>query len=62
MLQFVVEFIQEQYDRFKAGLQNLHGMDMPPDDNQLILQMKREASAVVYAAEIGTKDGTGWTF
>ena len=62
MPQLVVEFTQEQYNRFKAGLQVLHDMDAPPEDDQLILQMKREASSIVYAAEIGTKDGTGWTF
>jgi len=31
-------------------------------DEQLTTRLKREASAITYAAEIGTGDGTGWSY
>lgn len=61
-MQLVVELTQEQYDRYKAGFKKLHNMEDTPTDEQLIAQLKREASAITYAAEIGTEDGTGWSF
>ena len=61
-MQLTVDFTQEQYDRFKAGFQKLQNMEEPPTDEQLIAQLKREASAITYAAEIGSDDGTGWSY
>jgi hypothetical protein len=57
-----VELTQEQYDRYKAGFKKLQQLETDPTDVQLIAQLKREASAITYAAEIGTEDGTGWSF
>ena len=62
MPQLTVELTQEQYDRFKAGFQKLQNMEEAPTDEQLIAQLKREASAITYAAEIGSEDGTGWSY
>ena len=57
-----VELTQEQYDRYKAGLTKLQGMEDEATDEQLIAQLKREASAITYAAEIGSGNGTDWSF
>lgn len=57
-----VEFTQEQYDRYKAGFKKLQQLQEDATDDQLIAQLKREASAITYAAEIGSGDGTGWTY
>lgn len=57
-----VELTEEQYARYKAGFQKLQQLEEPPTDQQLIAQLKREASAITYAAEIGSGDGTGWSF
>lgn len=62
MPNLIVELTQEQYDRYKAGFQKLQQIESPPTDDQLIAQLKREASAITYAAEIGSGDGTGWSF
>lgn len=57
-----VDLTQDQYDRYKAGFKRLQQMETDPTDEQLIAQLKREASAITYAAEIGSEDGTGWSF
>ena len=57
-----VELTQDQYARFKAAMTKLQNLDEPATDEMLIAQMKREASAITYAAEIGSEDGTGWSF
>lgn len=57
-----VTFTQEQYDRYKAGFKKLQQLEQDATDEQLIAQLKREASAITYAAEIGSGDGTGWTY
>lgn len=61
-MQLTVDLTQEQYDRFKDGLQKLQNMEEPPTDEQLIAQLKREASAITYAAEIGSGDGSNWSY
>jgi hypothetical protein len=62
MVTLQVEFTQEQYDRYKAGFKKLQKLQEDATDDQLIAQLKREASAITYAAEIGSGDGTGWTY
>lgn len=62
MPQLTVDLTQEQYDRYKAGFKKLQQLEEDPTDEQLIAQLKREASAITYAAEIGAEDGTGWSF
>ena len=57
-----VELTDDQYARYKAGFKKLQQMQDDPSDEQLIAQLKREASAITYAAEIGSGDGTGWSF
>ena len=61
-MNLTVEFTQEQYDRYKAGLTKLQDLAEEATDEQLIAQLKREASAITYAAEIGTGNGSGWSF
>ena len=61
-MQLTVELTQEQYNRYKAGFKKLQQMEDDPTDEQLIAQLKREASAITYAAEIGAEDGEGWSF
>jgi hypothetical protein len=62
MPSLTVELTQEQYDRYKAGFKALQQMEEDPTDEQLIAQLKREASAITYAAEIGSGDGSAWSF
>lgn len=62
MPSLVVDLTDEQYARYKAGFKKLQQMEEDPSDDQLIAQLKREASAITYAAEIGSEDGTGWSF
>lgn len=62
MPNLTVDLTQDQYDRYKAGFKKLQQMETDPTDEQLIAQLKREASAITYAAEIGSEDGTGWSF
>lgn len=57
-----VELTQDQYDRFKAAMTKLQNLEEPATDEMLIAQMKREASAITYAAEIGGGDSEGWSF
>lgn len=57
-----VEFTDDQFDRYKAGLTKLQGMEEDATDEQLVAQLKREASAITYAAEIGNGDGSDWAF
>ncbi len=57
-----VEFTEDQYNRFKAALTKLQNATEPVNDACLIAQMKREASAITYAAEVGTMSGLGWSF
>lgn len=57
-----VALTDDQYDRYKAGFKKLQRMDTDPTDEQLIAQLKREASAITYAAEIGNGNGDGWKF
>jgi hypothetical protein len=61
MPQLIVELTQDQYDRYKAGFKKLQQLEEATDE-QLIAQLKREASAITYAAEIGSGDGTNWSF
>jgi hypothetical protein len=61
-MNLTVELTQEQYDRYKAGFKKLQRLEQDATDEQLIAQLKREAAAITYAAEVGTGDGTGWSF
>lgn len=61
-MQLTVELTAEQYARYKAGFKKLQQLEEDATDEQLIAQLKREASAITYAAEIGSGDGTGWAF
>jgi hypothetical protein len=61
-MQLIVELTAEQYARYKAGFKKLQNLEEDATDEQLIAQLKREASAITYAAEIGSDDGTGWAF
>ncbi len=62
MKTLTVELTDEQYARYKAGFTTLQNLEQDATDEQLIAQLKREASAITYAAEIGSGDGTGWSF
>ena len=62
MKTLTVELTEDQYARYQAGLTELQGMEETATDEQLIAQLKREASAITYAAEIGNGDGTDWAF
>lgn len=62
MKTLTVELTDEQYARYKAGFTKLQNLEQEATDDQLIAQLKREASAITYAAEIGSEDGTGWSF
>ena len=57
-----VELTNEQYARYKAAFKKLQNLEQDATDEQLIAQLKREASAITYAAEIGSEDGAGWAF
>ena len=61
-MQLIVELTAEQYARYKAGFKKLQNLEEDATDEQLLAQLKREASAITYAAEIGSEDGTGWAF
>lgn len=61
-MQLIVELTEEQYNRYKAGFKNLQQMEDEPTDEQLIAQLKREASAITYASEVGNGDGADWSF
>jgi hypothetical protein len=62
MPNLTVELTDEQYARYQAGFKKLQQMEEDPTDEQLIAQLKREASAITYAAEIGSGDGSDWSF
>jgi hypothetical protein len=57
-----VELTQDQYDRYKAGFKKLQQLEDDPTDEQLIAQLKREASAITYAAETNPNEDAGWKF
>lgn len=63
-MDLTVVFTQAQYDRYKAAYQGIMGMELPPEDWQLIQQMKREASSITYSWEVSTNgaDGSTWSF
>lgn len=61
-MELVVELTAEQYERYKAAFKKLHQMEEEPTDEQLIAQLKREASAITYAAEVGSSQSEGWSF
>lgn len=61
-MELTVEFTEDQYDRYKAAFKKLHNMEEDPSDEQLIAQMKREAAAITYAAEVGSGPSEGWSF
>lgn len=62
MPQLIIDLTQDQYDRFKAAYRAIQNMETDPTDEQLIAQLKREASAVTYASEVGNGDGSEWIF
>jgi hypothetical protein len=62
MHNFTVELTDEQYARYQAGFKKLQQMEEDPTDDQLVAQLKREAAAITYAAEVGSGDGSGWVF
>ena len=62
MIELTVVLTQDQYDRFQAAMTSMQNMEEPATDEQLIAQMKREAAAITYAAEIGSGDGSEWSF
>lgn len=58
-----VELTDDQYQRFKAAMQKLCGNDVEVTDNDLVAQLKREASAVTYAAENESASlNNNWSF
>jgi hypothetical protein len=57
-----VQLTDEQYDRFKAGFKKLQNLTEDPTDEQLIAQLRREASSVTYAAENSGNSNAAWTF
>jgi len=61
-MKLTVELTAEQYARYKAGFKKLQQMEEDPTDEQLIAQLKREASAIVFAAERGSDHDTPWQF
>jgi hypothetical protein len=62
MKTLIVELTDEQYNRFAAALQKLTNNEEITEAD-MIAQLRREASAVTYAAEI-TPGSTGadWKF
>lgn len=62
MPNLTVQLTQEQYDRYKAGFKKLQKMEEDPTDEQLIAQLKREASAITYAAETSPGNDKQWSF
>lgn len=57
-----VELTDEQYSRYRDGFSKLHGLEDPATDEQLIAQLKREASAITCAAEVGHGQPDDWSF
>lgn len=63
--QLTVELTDEQYARYKAGFTKLQQLEEEATDEQLIAQLKREASAITYAAEVDPQDqgaAQSWSF
>lgn len=63
--QLIVELTDEQYARYQAGFTKLQQLEETATDEQLIAQLKREASAITYAAEVDRTDpeaGQEWSF
>lgn len=61
-MKLTVELTDEQYARYKAGFKKLQQMEDDPTDEQLIAQLKREASAITYAAETSPGTDNNWSF
>ena len=61
-MELIVELTEEQYLRYKAGLKKIQQMTEEPTDEQLIAQLKREASAITYAAETSPGTDNNWSF
>ena len=63
--QLTVELTDEQYARYKAAFTKLQQLEEDATDEQLIAQLKREASAITYAAEVDPQDQEAaqvWSF
>ena len=63
-VELIVELTDEQYSRYKKGLKKLQQLEKDPDDERLVSQLKREASAITYAAEVGSDHDAfpDWSF
>ena len=63
-MDLIVVLTQDQYNRYKAAYQGVQGMETPPEDWQLVQQMKREASSITYAWEVNTNGANPetWVF
>lgn len=61
-MNLTVILTQEQYDRYKAAFKALSGSTEDPTDEQLTSQLKREAASITYAVEVGSGNGTNWSF
>jgi len=61
-MDLIVTLTAEQYARYKAGFKALQGMEEDPTDEQLVAQLKREASAITYAAENQNGAQENWAF
>jgi hypothetical protein len=57
-----VQLTDEQYTRYKAAFKKLQNLEEDATDEQLIAQLKREASSITFAAERGNDSSTAWTF
>ncbi len=62
MVTLNVELTAEQYARYKAAYKAIYSLEEEPTDSQLIAQLKREASAITYAVEVGNGAAPGWSF
>ena len=63
-VKLIVELTEEQYARYKEGFKQLQQLEEDATDEQLIAQLKREASAITYAAEVGADHDAfpDWSF
>ena len=63
-VKLIVELTDEQYSRYKEGFKKLQQLEEDATDEQLIAQLKREASAITYAAEVGSNHNafSDWSF
>jgi len=62
MPNLTVALTQDQYNRYKAAFTKLQKLEQDATDEQLIAQLKREASAITYAAETRPGADEGWSF